>query len=141
MRTKRELNNMAKLTFRIWVLIIALMLALLMISPSFKSGVVIKSVDKNSTASNNGLQQGMRIIGINGNPVENVEDYAKEVSFYAGNISKKIEIKTAENEFIFLTNQAPEISVANVPMTKIKTGLDLSGGARALVKPVNATLS
>ncbi len=132
---------MVKLTFRIWVLIIALMLALLMISPSFKSGVVIKSVDKNSTASNNGLQQGMRIIGINGNPVENVEDYAKEVSFYAGNISKKIEIKTAENEFIFLTNQAPEISVANVPMTKIKTGLDLSGGARALVKPVNASLS
>src|SRR3989344_6519377 len=130
MRTKRELNNMAKLTLRIWILIIALMLALLMISPSFKSGVVIKSVDKNSTAFDNGLKQGMIITGINGNPVENVEDYSREVSIYGENVSKKIEIKTEDSEFVFLTEKAPEINVAEVPRTKIKTGLDLSGGAR-----------
>ena len=27
------------------------------------------------------------------------------------------------------------------PKTRIQTGLDLSGGARALIKPVNATIS
>src|SRR3989338_9110185 len=34
-----------------------------------------------------------------------------------------------------------DIDVGEIPKTTIKTGLDLSGGSRALVKPVNVTLS
>ena len=46
---------MARLTFRIWILIIVLILALLAISPSFQTGALIKSVEKNSTYFNDGL--------------------------------------------------------------------------------------
>ena len=63
----REKRNkiMAKLTWRIWLLIIILLLSILSISPSFKSGVVIKSVEKNSTAPSQGLQAGEIIKTIN----------------------------------------------------------------------------
>jgi len=132
---------MAKITLRIWILIIVLMLALLMISPSFKEGVLIKSVDANSTAFNNGLMQGARITAINGQLIKNIQDYTKAVSIYDGNTSKKIEITASNGDFVFLTDNAPEITVTNVPRTKIKTGLDLSGGARAIVRPVNVTLN
>ena len=47
----------------------------------------------------------------------------------------KLSILTNEKEFVLYTDKAPEITLSNLPKTKIKTGLDLSGGARALVKP------
>jgi len=56
---------MVKITFRIWILIIALMLALLMIYPRFQDGVVIKSVDKDYKAFESGLRPGMEILEIN----------------------------------------------------------------------------
>src|SRR3989344_8601315 len=97
---------MAKITLRIWILIIVLMLALLMISPSFKEGVLIKSVDANSTAFNNGLMQGARITAINGQLIKNIQDYTKAVSIYDGNTSKKIEITASNGDFVFLTDNA-----------------------------------
>ena len=54
-----------KIGFRLWLLIICIVIALLAISPSFKSGVVIKSVESNSTALESGLKAGMIINSIN----------------------------------------------------------------------------
>ena len=48
-----------KITWRIWILIFVLMAALLIISPKFDKGVLIKSVEKNSTEFNSGLRQSM----------------------------------------------------------------------------------
>lgn len=134
---------MAKLTLRIWILIIALLLALLMIGISFKTGVLIKSVEKNSTAFDEGVRAGMIIKSINGNTIKDVDDYSKVISslFQGGNETKKVTIKTDKDEFDLLLNKAPEITVAKIPRTKVKTGLDLSGGARALLKPANVTLT
>jgi len=71
---------MARLTIRIWVLIIFLVLALLMISPSFTKEVVIKSVERNSTAYIEGLRPGMIIKEINSNQIKTPEDYAQVLS-------------------------------------------------------------
>ncbi len=135
-----EERNTMKITLRVWILIIALMLAVLMISPSFKSGAVIKSVDQNSTAYQEGVRQGMVITEINDQKVENMEDYSSAVlEIFATGGEKRISIKTQSEEFIFLTETLP-ITVGNLPKSKIKTGLDLSGGARALVKAVEIEL-
>ncbi|MBX4196748.1 MMPL family transporter [Candidatus Pacearchaeota archaeon] len=132
-----------KLTFRLWVLIIVLILAALMISPSFEKGVIIKSVEKNSTAFNEGLRAGMVLAKVNGKPITTSHDYTTIVSpLFEKNGSVRLSIETKKDgSFIFLTERAPEITVGDIPRTKIKTGLDLSGGARALVRPANVSLS
>ena len=133
---------MAKITLRIWVLIISLALALLMISPTFKEGVVIKNIDKNSKAFESGLRQGMLIKEINSEKINDLKDYSNAVSdFLKNNEEKRISIVTDKDEFIFLDVNVSYITVGKFPRSNIKTGLDLSGGARALVRPINGTLS
>ena len=136
---------MVKITFRIWVLIIVLLLALLAISPwkSLESGVIIKSVEKNSTAFESGLRQGMIIKAINNQEIKNIQDYSNIVSnifFQKQQNLTKIIIATEDKEFILFTDKL-EITISDIPKSKIKTGLDLSGGARALIKPENVSLS
>ena len=41
---------MAKISWRVWLLIIAIGLSLLAIKPSFEAGIMVDSVEKNSTA-------------------------------------------------------------------------------------------
>ena len=158
-----------KLTWRIWILIIVLICSAIIISPSFQKGVVIKSIEKNSTAFEQGLRSGMIIQSINGEQINNMEDYTRVISSaFPTNSSnsiikplinnslsnssdktseqvlkdnKKIIITTKDTEVILFTDKVPDITVSNIPKTKIKTGLDLSGGARALVKAENKSLS
>lgn len=133
---------MAKMTFRIWVLIISLLLALLMISPTFKSGVVIKSIDTDSKAFEAGLRSGMLVREINAQQVNSLEEYSLIASeFLSSGEEKRISIVTDEDSFIFLDSNISSITTGKLPRSNIKTGLDLSGGARALVRPVNGSLS
>ncbi|MEM4271555.1 MAG: site-2 protease family protein [Candidatus Pacearchaeota archaeon] len=125
----------AKSSFgKIAIFIIILAALFFVVQWSAEEGVLIKSVEKNSTAFKEGLRSGMIIIGINGESVKNVEDYSRiiEQSFPTQN-ETKITIKTTKEEFILLIDKAPEITVEEIRRTNIKTGLDLSGGARALV--------
>ncbi len=130
-----------KITFRLWVLIIFLLLALLMMSPNFEKGVIIKSVDKNSTAFEQGLRQGMIIKELNSQPVNSYEDYTRLIVEESPTIENltKYELITDKGSFVFLQEGSLEITVDSIPRTKIKTGLDLSGGARAIVRPVDVT--
>lgn len=64
-----------KIPWRVWLLIIILILSALMISPSFEKGAVIKSVEQNSSAYDGGLRPSMIIKSINGKTINNVEDY------------------------------------------------------------------
>lgn len=135
---------MAKLTFRVWVLIIALIFAFVAIAPwkYFDSGVEIKSVEKNSSFYEGGLRAGMVIVGINGNSIKDFTDYSTQIgSIFTTNNSVKVIIKTSSQEFIFLANDPSKMVVGSLSATNIKTGLDLSGGARALVKAQNASMN
>ena len=159
-----------KLSWRIWVLIVILVFSFLSIGFSFQKGVVIKSVEHNSTAFNEGLRQGDIVKEIDGQKVENKEDYAKvindifvnqrllkgiQLSQLINNTNKSelnktlsdtespdikedlisFRIKTKDKDVILFDNEPPKIIVDNVPRTKIRTGLDISGGSRAVVKP------
>jgi len=131
-----------KITLRIWILIFVLFLSLLSIGPwrALEKGVVIKSVETNSTAFDSGLRQGMIIKEINGQTINNIQDYSKIAPDLFIQNQTKLTIKTTEQEFVFLADKL-DITVSSIPKTNLKTGLDLSGGARALVRPVNVSLS
>ncbi len=130
---------MAKLTWKIWMLILFIVASLIMIfglPPKFmQEGVLITSVESNSSSFEAGLRQGQIITSVDGKSIETVMDYAEAVSFKIGsNQSQKTILNTNDGEIIIFTHGAPEITVSNIPKTNIKTGLDLSGGARALIK-------
>jgi preprotein translocase subunit SecD len=125
-----------KLGIRTWILIVVLLLSLLAIKPSFQSGVLVKAVQKNSTAFEQGLRQGEIITSVNGEKIKNIEDYSAVMSkIFTDNTERRLDIITKDNEYTFLTNRVPDIVVDKIPKTRIQTGLDLRGGARALVKP------
>ncbi len=124
---------------KIIFLISAMVLVLtyfLIISQS-QTGVIIKTIEINSTAYEQGLRTGQIIKEINGNPIKNLDSFNQVLENEFSNISdeKKITIKTTENQYIFLINSAPKIIVSEIPFMNIKLGLDLQGGSRALVKP------
>lgn len=125
-----------KIHWRIWLLILILIASVLVISPSFQKGVLIKSVEKNSTEYDSGLRTGMIITSLDNTKINNFADYVREVNTIFPKANKtSFRIGTDQGEIIILTDSAPNITVSDLPKSKIKTGLDLSGGARALVKP------
>jgi preprotein translocase subunit SecD len=108
----------------------------LLIINSMEEGVMISSVNQGSEAFSEGLRKGQIIKSVNEELVLSPEDYALAISqLFSSPGDKKLEITTKESEFILFTNQTPEIVVEELKRTKIKTGLDISGGARALVSP------
>jgi len=107
-----------------------------------QQGVLITSVTADSPAFNEGFAKGMIITAINGNSIKTIEDYSAQInSLFPTEERTRVEIQTTTKTFIFLTNETPAISVSNIPKTNLKTGLDLSGGARAMVRPANVTIS
>lgn len=137
-----------KLTFKIWLLIIIVGISLLSIFVSstgitfLQKGVLITSVDSNSTAFEQGLRQGQMITSIDGKTISSIEDYSNAIKdkFISGQSIKTI-IQTKELEVIMYSDHAPKITVTEIPKTNIKLGLDLAGGARALVQAQDQKLS
>ncbi len=132
-----------KITWKIWLLVFVLILSVLAIAPwhSFDSGVLVKSVEKNSTAYESGIRSGMIINSLNGQVIKDLQAFTALTSQnFISNNSQKLIVGTNQGEFIFLANNLA-VTVSEVPNSNLKTGLDLSGGARALVKAANNSLS
>jgi len=126
------------LTWKLWILVFLLVLSLLSIfgfPPTFlKNGVVVDNVEQNSTLFELGMKQGEIITSINDDSILNLEDYTKILSEINFN-KTKLTITTDKQEYVGLFSEPPKIIVSNIPKTQIKTGLDIQGGARALVAP------
>src|SRR3989344_4523944 len=106
-----------KLTIRLWILIFALVLAFLSIAPwkYFDDGVLITSVEPNSTTFSEGLRQGQIINSINGEEINSIEDYSNSINKLFPTVEKtKIKISTDEGESILFANTPPEIVVSTV---------------------------
>lgn len=128
-----------KLTVKIWILIIFLALSFISIfglPPTFfQKGVVVTSIDSNSTAFEQGFRQGQIIIRVDDISINSLEDFSNALSGkYQDNQSEKTIFYTKESEIIYFSDQLPPLTVSDIPKTNIKTGLDLSGGSRALVQ-------
>lgn len=83
-------------------------------------------------AQASGLSPGMIVDKINDKSLDsdNFEEIKSDLESKA-----KITIKTDKNDYTFLTTENTGIVVTSIELTRIKTGLDLQGGARALIKP------
>lgn len=135
-----------KLTWRVWLLIFFLVISIMSIfglPPKFlQTGVVITSVQHNSTSFESGLRQGQIITSVDGNEIKTLEDFSNSLSgkFLSGEKVKTI-INTDDGEVILFSDSLPEITVSAIPKTNIETGLDLAGGSRALIRAENHDLT
>jgi preprotein translocase subunit SecD len=197
-------NTIMKLTFKIILLLFFLAVAAVAINPlmMFQHGVLVKSVESNSSAYNEGLTQGEIITAINGYPISSLADFSNATSYifnlspvnfkvevlennalkdynYSSltlgfdvddnltiinsNFSSNSKLVKINNKLINSTTQFNEFrlknepkvklslttnkgnhvffaskidfTVSEIPKSNLKAGLDLQGGAKALVRP------
>lgn len=124
-----------KFGWKFWMLIFILVFSLIAIKPSFEKGVLVKSVEFNSSAYQSGLKAGEIIKEFNGAHVTGLDDYSQLISGLNLTGENRVFIRTKSAEYTFLSKGEPAIVAADVPRSNIKTGFDLRGGSRALVKP------
>ena len=126
-----------KFTWRIWLWITVLILSLIaiFITPTFlQKGVLIMNVEQNSSAFEQGLRQGQVIQAIDGKAVTTTEDFLRIVQTkFTSNQTVKTTITTKDAVYVTYSDKIG-ITVSDLPKTNLKLGLDLSGGARALVQ-------
>lgn len=130
---------------RIWVLIICVLLALLAINPSLDTkGIVVNSVEKDSLASQAGMQTpnantGLRdreiITSFNGKSINTLKDFTEAIQIIPKGTFR---IRTSRQEYVLFnnnTNASLGLVVGKVPATNLRKGLDLQGGTRVMLKP------
>lgn len=121
------------------MLIGVLLLSLLAIGFNFETGVKVESVQKNSSIYDAGLRSGEIVKSINGQVVSDKTSYSFIMDgLFVGNPfgnQKRVDLITNKGTYTVYANQSLDITVGDIPRTKIKLGLDLEGGARALVQP------
>ena len=130
--------------WRVLILIAALLTSLIAINPQLNTkGVIIKSIESNSTAINSGISvppsntaptKYEKILSVNGKEVNSVEDYITLTSQAPEDQGLRV-ITNKKNYVLLKTNQSLGITVDNAPRTNIKKGLELQGGTRVLLKP------
>jgi preprotein translocase subunit SecD len=102
----------------------------------FNKGVLVDSLEVNSSEFESGLRAGEIIQKINDFEITNVEDYIDaDGKIFVDNETRRIDITTNKGAYTFFIEKSPQITVEELHNTRIKTGLDLRGGARALVQP------
>ena len=139
------MKNKFKFTWRIWLLIVLLALSFLAIFSSTgltQSGVVIDSIDLNSSLLDQGMTKGEIITSIDGLTVDSIESFSLILSQkYLTGKKVKTTFVTDKNEYIIFSSEVPKITVKELSKTNIQLGLDLAGGARAMVKAENHSLN
>ncbi|MBU2612608.1 MAG: hypothetical protein KKB62_02720, partial [Nanoarchaeota archaeon] len=134
-----------KLGFKIWLLIVFLVFSLLLIfglpPKIFDSGVLVVDVNSNSSLFEQGLRTGQVIHSINDESVKNIDDYQRIISENFALGEARLIILTNAGEYSFFGSELPGLAVSEIPKTNLKLGLDLSGGARALIKAENKSLT
>jgi len=106
-----------------------------------QKGVIISSIESTSQLYKDGLRQDMHIIKINNVEIKNLEDYQEAIKpFYElgenQTIRTEIKVKQSKESIIGLygAELIDDLRVNKIPSSKIKTGLDLRGGARAFIE-------
>jgi preprotein translocase subunit SecD len=139
---------MKKLGFKIWLLLTLVFLSLFSIFVSsngitfFQEGVVVTSVDKNSSVFEAGLRTGEIIKSIDGVDIISMNDFSNYINKnFPLEEGRKITIKTRSSEIIYFSDETPDVTVSEIPKTTLRAGLDLSGGARALIQAADKKLT
>jgi preprotein translocase subunit SecD len=134
-----------KLTWKIWLWLIILVLSLvsIFITPNFlQKGVLVTNVEQNSSAYEQGLRTGQVITAIDGKTISSTDEFSKIMENKFSSLEKvKTTITTTKGEYIIYSDDSSGIVVSKLSKTNLKLGLDLAGGSKALVKASNHTLT
>lgn len=140
--------KLPNLTWKIWILIIVLVLSLISIfgipAIALQKGVLVTSVQPDSAAFDAGFREGMIITSVDNQPVKNAAEFSGLILSKFGKAGSEpiaVVFDTTLTEIVYFSNKTPEITFSDIPSTKLKFGLDLVGGSRALVKAENKKLS
>ena len=143
--------------WRVLLLLFVVILALTSIftaSPSnwFATGVNIDSIETNSSAAIAGISspssgthplQQERILEIDGSEITNIDEFYDSLSFVGA--GETITITTNQFSYVLLVKEEDVttgvaidlgITVSEIPSNNLRKGLDLAGGTRVLLQPV-----
>jgi preprotein translocase subunit SecD len=130
--------------YKVLLFVFCIVAALFAISPMpWRDGVVIRAVEKNSSAYNAGMQSEPklrpiakeRIVAVDNVPVGSEDDYYSYVSTIEPN--RTVLIKTSKQTYRMTSgeNGSLGIRVSGAPTNNLRKGLDLTGGIRVVLKP------
>ena len=139
------------LNWRVLLLVTLLFFSILAIRPNIfgTEGVEINSMLANSSVAEAGLSNPAskvlptareRILSVNGEETNTVEEYYAVVSQLQAN--RTIRLETNEKAYTFLAPQSSNgkvdlgIKVKEASFSNLRMGLDLEGGTRVLLQPV-----
>lgn len=137
--------------WRVVVFLVFIILSLIAIRPNFAKGVAIKAVIAGSAAAEAGFTTEKkllpvnleRIIKMNEKEIKNLQDYYSFINTLKPN--QTVRVKTNKKLYLLTTkanNETGELEdlglrVINAPTSNIRKGLDLQGGTRVILKPVD----
>ncbi len=141
---KQTLKNIFS-NWRVIMLLVFLVLALVAIQPHVlgNDGLTIRSVSQNSSAANAGLSNPgsklsplakERILSLNGQEVNTLDDYTTITSSLLSNMTVKVETNRRVYTLLAQGNDLG-MEVYPAPASNLRKGLDLEGGTRVLLKP------
>jgi preprotein translocase subunit SecD len=124
------------MTWRVWLLLGCILASLLAIGPSFSREISITGVQSDSAWYTEGIRDGQTLYSIDDSSITSVVDFGGLLATYeATSTPRRVDVVTDAGTFIVYTNESLSFGVKEAPRTNIHLGLDLAGGARALVQP------
>jgi len=122
--------------WRIWVLVLAVFSAVWAINPMLDdTGVIVGSVEPNSSAEINGVGAGETLLVINGANIMDLSDFEVETAKVAPGDIVKLNSKQRSYAIIADEDGSLGFTVKPRPTSNLKKGLDLIGGVRVILKP------
>ena len=107
------MNIKKYLTFRVILMILTIILAIIAIAPNpWASGVVIKSIESNGFAANQEMSVGEKLTSINGQSVNTVNDFKNIMEQYPINVTE-VTIGTEKEVFAYNITTSIGFSVDN----------------------------
>jgi len=141
MKIKKIFTN-----FRVILMLIFIVLAIISIYPNpTKEGVAIRNIQVNSSAALAGIENPKPasspmkrevISAINNIPIRSLEDYFDVTSSLSPNTSITVRTEKAVYSLRLKNTTDLGLEVYPAPKTNIRKGLDLQGGTRVLIEPV-----
>src|SRR3990167_5489346 len=137
-------------TWRVMALLVLVIFSVVAIQPQIggSEGISIKSVAKNSSASNAGMENPPsgssplakeRIIKINGDKIFDVGSYYSLLNTLSE--GQTVRLETNQKRYNLVAHEAKTgeidlgLKVAPAPTSNLRKGLDLEGGTRVLLQP------
>jgi preprotein translocase subunit SecD len=129
---------------RVMILLFFLVISIIAINPNFSAdGISIKHVERNSDAHLAGMASPSKevsptnyekILEINNKEIKTLEEYSKTISDIS--LNNTIQIKTDKSQYTLIkTSEDIGLTIQKVAKTNIRTGLELQGGTRVVLKP------